>query len=131
MRPAMDKSAPKAIHLKDYAPPPYLIDTVDLAFDLGEEVTEVRSRLEMRVNPSRVPDQAAAPLVLDGQDMRLVSIAIDGRPLEATEYAVGPESLTIFNPPPSFTLEVVTELKPQENTSLEGLYRTSGNFCTQ
>ena len=63
--------------------------------------------------------------------MRLVSLAIDGRPLEAAEYAVGPESLTIFNPPPSFTLEVVTELKPQENTSLEGLYRTSGNFCTQ
>ena len=63
--------------------------------------------------------------------MRLVSLAIDGRPLEAAEYAVGPESLTIFNPPASFTLEVVTELKPQENTSLEGLYRTSGNFCTQ
>ena len=127
----MDKSAPKAIHLKDYTPPPYLIDTVDLAFDLGEEVTQVRSRLELRANPSRAGDQGTAALVLDGQDMRLVSIAIDGRPLEAAEYAVGPESLTIFNPPPSFTLEVVTELKPQENTSLEGLYRTSGNFCTQ
>jgi len=126
----MDKSAPKAIHLKDYTPPPYLIDTVDLAFDLGEEVTRVRSRLDLRSNPSRVQDRAA-PLVLDGQDMRLVSVAIDGRALETAEYDVGPESLTIFNPPSSFTLEVVTELKPQENTSLEGLYRTSGNFCTQ
>ena len=54
--------------------------------------------------------------------MRLVSIAIDGRPLEGAEYAVGPDMLTIFNPPSSFTLEVVTELKPQENTALKGLY---------
>ena len=127
----MDKSAPKAIHLKDYAPPPYLINSVDLAFDLGEEVTRVRSSLTMRANPARVPDQAAVPLVLDGQDLKLVSLAIDGRVLDASEYAVGVESLTIFDPPASFTLEVETELKPQENTSLEGLYRTSGNFCTQ
>src|SRR5687767_4440355 len=102
----MDKSVPKAIHLKDYAPPPYLIDMVDLAFDLGEEVTQVRSRLDLRANPSRAEDQGAAALVLDGQGMRLVSIAIDGRSLEAAEYAVGPESLTIFNPPIAFTLEV-------------------------
>jgi aminopeptidase N len=127
----MDKSAPKAIHLKDYAPPPYLIDSVDLAFDLGEEVTRVRSSLTMRANPSRNPEQAAVPLVLDGQDLKLVSLAIDGRVLDASEYAVGRESLTIFDPPASFTLGVETELKPQENTSLEGLYRTSGNFCTQ
>jgi aminopeptidase N len=127
----MDKSAPKAIHLKNYAPPPYLIDTVDLVFDLGEDVTQVRSTLALRANPDSDQTGTGAPLVLDGQDMRLVSVAIDGRPLEPADYAVGPDSLTIFNPPPSFTLEVVTELKPQENTSLEGLYRTSGNFCTQ
>ncbi|UEM20493.1 aminopeptidase N [Skermanella mucosa] len=125
----MDKSTPQAIHLKDYAPPPYLIDTVDLAFDLGEEVTRVRSTLALRANPDAA--SPAGPLVLDGQDMRLVSVALDGRTLDPSEYSVGPESLTIPNPPDSFSLEVVTELKPQENTSLSGLYRTSGNFCTQ
>src|SRR5688500_3763175 len=116
-RPVMDKSAPKAIHLKDYTPPPYLIDTVDLALDLSEEVTQVRSRLELRARtcqgrPRREGEQGPAAPVLHGHDMPLVSIAIDGRPLEAAEYAVGPESLTIFNPPPAFKLEVVTELKP-------------------
>ena len=69
--------------------------------------------------------------MLDGQDMRLVSVAIDGRPLEAAEYSVGPANLTIFNPPADFTLEVVTELKPQDNTALEGLYMSGGSFCTQ
>ncbi|UEM04022.1 aminopeptidase N [Skermanella rosea] len=125
----MDKSTPQAIHLKDYAPPPYLIDTVDLAFDLGEEVTRVRSRLAIRANPNAA--SPAGTLVLDGQDMRLVSVALDGRTLDPPEYSVGPESLTIPGPPEAFSLEVVTELKPQENTSLSGLYRTSGNFCTQ
>src|SRR3954451_16022320 len=109
----MDKSAPKAIHLKDYTPPPYRINTVDLVFDLGEDVTRVRSNLALRANPDSDQtdsDQtgAGAPLVLDGQDMRLVSVTIDGRPLEPADYAVGPDTLTIFNPPPSFTLEVVT-----------------------
>lgn len=125
----MDKSTPQAIHLKDYAPPPYLIDTVDLAFDLGEEVTQVRSTLALRANPDAA--SPAGALVLDGQDMRLISVALDGRTLDPSEYSVGPESLTIPGPPESFSLEVVTELKPQENTSLSGLYRTSGNFCTQ
>ncbi|WP_158047365.1 aminopeptidase N [Skermanella pratensis] len=125
----MDKSTPQAIHLKDYAPPPYLIDTVDLAFDLGEEVTRVRSALALRANPDAA--SPAGALVLDGQDMRLVSVALDGRTLDPSEYSFGPESLTIPDPPESFSLEVVTELKPQENTSLSGLYRTSGNFCTQ
>ncbi|EWY37893.1 aminopeptidase N [Skermanella stibiiresistens SB22] len=129
----MDKNAPQAIHLKDYAPPPYLIDTVDLAFDLGEDVTRVQSKLAMRSNPALAPASATGggPLVLDGQDMRLVSVALDGRALDPSEYSVGPDSLTLPNPPADFILEIVTELRPQENTSLSGLYRTSGNFCTQ
>jgi aminopeptidase N len=60
MRPVMDKSAPKAIHLKDYAPPPYLIDSVDLAFDLGEEVTRVKSSLNV------IKLAGARPLVVPG-----------------------------------------------------------------
>ena len=80
----MDKSAPKAIHLKDYAPPPYLIDTVDLTFDLGEEVTRVKSSLAVRANPACLPD-SPPPLVLDGQDLKLVSLAIDPRLRDARE----------------------------------------------
>jgi aminopeptidase N len=130
----MDKGAPRAIHLKDYTPPPYLIDTVDLTVELGEETTRVRSLLAMRPNPAAQAAQGAAghPLVLDGQDMRLVLVALDGKGLGPDDYAVEPDSLTIAQVPDRpFTLEIVTELRPQDNTSLEGLYKSSGNFCTQ
>src|SRR3954469_22739873 len=71
----MDQGAPRAIHLKDYAPPPYRIETVELTVDLGEEVTTVRSRLGLAANPGRGAG-APPPLVLDGQDLHLVSVAI-------------------------------------------------------
>jgi aminopeptidase N len=125
----MDTGAPNAVYLKDYIPPAYRIDAIDLHVDLGEEVTRVRSRLNVAANHDRTG--GVRPLVLDGQDMRLISVAIDGRPLGPDDYVVEPEKLSIADPPEVFTLEVVTELKPQENTSLEGLYKSSANFCTQ
>lgn len=126
----MDKGAPKAIQLKDYAPPPFLIDRVELRFELGEGTTRVRSRLEMRPNPgARGP---RGPLALDGQQLALLSIALDGRPLPPDAYAVEPERLVVHDVPARpFSLETEVEIRPEENTSLEGLYKSSGNFCTQ
>ncbi|GAA4258362.1 aminopeptidase N [Azospirillum formosense] len=126
----MDKGTPKAIRLQDYRPPAHLIDTVDLFFDLGEEVTTVRAQLGLRRNPAR-DDAAALPLTLDGQRLELVSVALNGQPLGDADYTVTPDHLTVHSVPETFTLESVVRIKPQENTALEGLYKSSGNFCTQ
>ncbi|AWK89199.1 aminopeptidase N [Azospirillum thermophilum] len=126
----MDKGTPKAIRLQDYRPPAHLIDTVDLQFELGEEVTTVRSTLGIRRNPDR-PDAAGLPLTLDGQRLDLVSVALDGTPVAPDRYTVTADHLTVDQVPECFSLETVVRIKPQENTALEGLYKSSGNFCTQ
>ena len=136
---AMDKGTakvtPKAIHLKDYRPPAHLIDTVDLHFDLREDATIVRATLAIRRNPARddlARDGGEAPaLVLDGERMDLVSVALDGEALPPERYTADAAHLTIPRVPDSFTLETVVRIKPQENTALQGLYKSSGNFCTQ
>ncbi len=128
---------PKTIYLQDYQAPAFLIDETNLRFELGETSTQVSSQLVMRRNPAHA-EHRNAPLVLDGQDMECVSVSIDGRPLAADEYSVGDETLTIHQLPPSvdengssFVFECVTKIKPQENTSLEGLYKSKKMFCTQ
>ena len=126
----MAKQSPKTVYLKDYRPPDYLIERVDLRFELDEASTRVRSRLAIVRN--HLPDAGGPrPLVLDGQQLELLALRLEGRDLSARDYSVGAEHLTISKVPETFELEVVTRLYPQDNTSLEGLYRSSGNFCTQ
>ena len=119
--------APKAIFLKDYRAPDYLINTVDLHFDLFEDYARVTSRLAMVSNAA----SSALPLVLHGERLALVSVRLNGQVLSAEAYQVDAESLTIGSVPAVFTLEIVTEIKPQENKALEGLYKSGGHFCTQ
>jgi aminopeptidase N len=119
---------PREIFLKDYKKPDYYFETVDLKFSLGEEKTIVSSKIAVfpRVEGS------APPLVLDGQDMTLVSVQINGKALKEEDYHLDARHLTIKSPPSGkYDLEIVTEILPQKNTSLEGLYKSSGNFCTQ
>ena len=71
------------------------------------------------------------PLRLDGHRLTLTGLALDGTPLSSDRYTLDKESLTISAVPAAFTLEVTTEIRPQDNTFLEGLYRSSGMFCTQ
>jgi aminopeptidase N len=122
----MKTDTPKTIYRKDYTPPGYRIETVDLDVTLGEETTRVRSRLALRATAVD-----AGPLVLDGEDMTLVSIRLDGAPLAEDAYTLAEKTLTIHAPPRKFTLETEADLRPQDNTALEGLYKSSGNFCTQ
>ena len=126
----MSKSAlkPATIHLKDYKAPEFLIDTIDLTFELGEEETIVTSRLALQRS-----DPAAETLRLNGEHLELLSIAKDGEPLDKAGYDLTDKHLTlpVATGEESFTLEIKTRLKPQENTALEGLYKSSGNFCTQ
>ncbi|TXG50537.1 hypothetical protein EZV62_023061 [Acer yangbiense] len=120
--------APKEIFLKDYKMPDYYFDTVDLKFSLGEEKTIVSSKITV------VPrvEGSSSPLVLNGSDLKLVSIKVNNKELKEEDYKVDARHLTLSSPPSgTFTLEIVTEIYPQKNTSLEGLYKSSGNFCTQ
>ena len=125
----MKKAQPRAIHLKDYTPPIYRIDTVKLTFDLGEEATLVRSVLAVRKNPEAAADDNT--LVLNGEGLELESLALDGRDLNDNEYGLNSESLIVPGVPDRFELAIVTRIRPQNNTQLEGLYKSSGNFCTQ
>jgi aminopeptidase N len=117
------------IYREDYTPPDYLVDTIELRFELGEETTKVHSRMAMRANPAIAP--GTRPLRLDGHRATLLGLMLDGIPLPTDRYTVDGESLTIPEVPSTFTLEVTTEIRPQDNTYLEGLYRSAGMFCTQ
>src|ERR1700722_13499667 len=92
-----DLTAPKAIRLADYRAPDFLIDTVDLAFDLGEQATQVKSRLAVRRNPASL--ERNAPLRLDGEDLTLVSLALDGEVLGTNRYRLVPEGLALADVP--------------------------------
>jgi aminopeptidase N len=121
-------TAPQPIFRKDYRRPDFTIDRVDLRFELGEEITTVHATLAVR----RADDTpAGAPLVLDGENLELVRVALDGRELPPTAYSVGPASLTIPDPGAAFELRTEVRIRPQDNLELSGLYRSSGNFCTQ
>ncbi len=117
------------IYRKDYTPPDFLVDTIDLLFELGEETTRVHSKLAVRANPAAGP--GTKPLRLDGQRCVLIKLTLDGADLPGDKYTIDGEGLTIPEVPSAFSLEVTTELRPQDNTFLEGLYRSGGMFCTQ
>ncbi|MBW1645425.1 MAG: aminopeptidase N [Deltaproteobacteria bacterium] len=117
------------IYLRDYRPPAFLVDRVELEVRLAPLGTRVAARLSVRRHPAAGP--AAADLVLAGRELRLQSVALDGRRLAADRFRVDQESLTVFAVPASFSLETVVEVDPRDNTSLEGLYLSRGNYCTQ
>ena len=125
----MRAGQPQAIYLKDYQSPAFLVDHVDLRFELFEDGARVHSVLSLRRNPERA--DSALPLLLDGDGLQLESLALDGQPLAADAYELDAERLRVPNVPDAFELQVVTWIKPQENTRLEGLYKSSGMFCTQ
>ena len=120
----MTTDQPKTIRLADYRAPDYRINTVTLDFDLGEETTRIKARLE-------VEGVGGKPLVLDGDELKLISLALDGRVLGAGDYSLNTTSLTIPSPPAAFTLDIETEIRPRANSKLDGLYVSGGVFCTQ
>ena len=124
----MDHAAPQAILLQDYQPPPYLVDTVDLRFELDPEATLVSARLAVRRNPAQ---PGAATMTLDGRDIELVALKVNGNPLRAGDYVQGGEAITLRDLGASATVEVVTRIRPAKNLSFMGLYCSNGNFFTQ
>lgn len=116
-------------HLEDYRPTPYALVQTYLTFQLSPDKTKVISRVFVKPHENIAK---GAPLVLQGDELKLVSLMIDNAPLSQNAYAVSPDKLEIFAPPTEpFTLEVVTEINPEKNRQLMGLYRSNGVFCTQ
>ncbi len=119
----------QTIYLKDYAPTPYRIVSVDLDFRILEQSTRVRAQLTIEPRTETAP---GTPLVLDGDDLKLETIAIDGAPLVLSAYLADANSLTLVEPPNRrFVLDTEVMLAPETNTKLMGLYRSSGTWCTQ
>lgn len=122
----MKNSAPQAVKLSEYKAPEFLVSEIELKFDLHEDHTIVDSRLKMKNSTG------ASALVLDGEKLELRYVKLAGKELKAGEFEVSETSLTIANAPKGeFTLEIGTKIKPQENLTLEGLYKSKGMFCTQ
>jgi len=120
---------PRVHYRKDYAPTPFLIDAVELEFYLEDEDTLVRAKLSVRRNPA--PGAQGADLVLDGEELRHVSLKLDGELLPADRYTVEEGSLILPSPPDDFLLETEVRIDPRGNTALSGLYKTGTTFCTQ
>ena len=151
----MKDAQPNTVYLKDYQAPNFLIDTTELKFELHEDYSLVKSRLEFRRNPAQTqesslaggspedlspedlspedlsPEEQGKSLQLHGQELILERILLDGVELNSQDYLLDAESLTIHQVPDSFVLECHCKIKPQENTSLEGLYKSKKMFCTQ
>jgi aminopeptidase N len=120
---------PQPVRLADYRPPDYLVDQVELEFRLEPASTEVRARLVMRRNPAAGED--IRPLMLDGQELELVDLRLDGEALGRNRYEIEGERLAVHDLPATFTLESKVRIRPERNTALEGLYVSNGVFCTQ
>ena len=118
----------RPIRLQDYRPPDWLIETVDLDVSLHPTATTVRAKLKLKPNSAGTP----APLVLDGEELKLKSLTLDGKPLPAENFVATPDKLTIAQPPNRpFELEIETIVDPTNNTQLMGLYRAGATYCTQ
>ena len=117
----------QAIYLKDYTVPSHVVDGLHLTFDLHAEATRVSSRIEMRRNG----ESGEKDLILNGEELKLLSVKMDGRTLEEGDYALGESTLIIKETPESFVLEIEVENNPKANTALDGLYMSGDLFCTQ
>ncbi|MDN3524195.1 aminopeptidase N [Halomonas sabkhae] len=121
-------SQPQAIHLSDYLPPAYRVRHTELTFDLDPAATRVKARLHLERHPER---EAGAALELDGEQLTLESVAIDGQSLGADEYQLTEQGLRIEGVPSRCQLDTEVTIAPEANTALEGLYQSGGMFCTQ
>ena len=125
----LSEANPQTIYLADYRPPPYLIRRTELTFELDDATTLVKSRLTISANYDR--QKGVLPLILDGQELALKRICLNGDLLEADLYNVDDNHLIITTPPAEMVLEIENTIHPDQNTALEGLYKSGHKLCTQ
>ena len=117
-------TAQQTTKLADYTPLNFNIESVYLDFDLSPKATRVKSCL-------KITRSAAGPLALDGDEIELKSVSVNGKSLKRSEYRLTQSQLILDNLPDSFTLEIETVCNPATNSTLMGLYVSGGRFCTQ
>jgi aminopeptidase N len=122
----MRTETPQPIRLSEYRPPAFLVDEVELRFDLQPNTTRVKAQLSVRRN-----GEHKEPLVFNGERLKPISVAVNGRVLGEGEHTIDGEFLTIPDVPDTFSLETEVEIDPENNKALEGLYMSGGRFCTQ
>jgi len=120
---------PPPVLLADYQPPQWLVDTVELRIELDPIATRVECTMQVRRNPALAESSAA--LQLDGDELQLISVAVDGDPMTPQDYELQPTLLSIPLVGDEAEVRLVTEINPAANTALEGLYRSGDMFCTQ
>ena len=125
----MTQCTSETVYLADYAVPPFLIDYVNLHFDLSASHTRVKTLMAFRRNPAC--QNQKSPLFLHGVDLNLQALKMDGNYVPKHAFCVDAKGLTLSSAPDAFLLEVTVLIRPQDNTVLEGLYRSGGMFCTQ
>jgi len=124
----MDHPAPQTVLLKDYTPPAYLVDTVELRFDLDFEATLVTSNFKVRRNPAHL---GASVMPLDGRELELVAVQVNDRMLGSGDFEHTNEALTLRDLGIGATIAITTRIRPAKNLSFMGLYCSGGNFFTQ
>ena len=115
----MKDGHPKLIRLDDYESPGFTTDKTELKFDIKDGSTRVTSQLKIR----RIR-KGESEIFLNGEEIDLVSVSLDGRLLKDNEYALVPGGMTIFGLEETHTLSIVTDIVPEKNMALEGLYRS-------
>ncbi len=123
----MRTDTPQTIYRKDYTPPSYLVETVEIGFDLELDLTIVANRMTLRRNPA----SKSSDIVLNGEGLKLIKLRMNGKVLKRSEYKLSKDHLTIANAPQEAVLEIETHIEPSKNTSLSGLYTSNKNFFTQ
>jgi aminopeptidase N len=121
-------SVAPTIYLKDYQPADFLVEDVHLDFTLQADDTRVVATVRYHRQAHAKTD---APLVLHGNDLILLAVQLNGQTLNRADYLQDAEHLTLHSVPDDFTLTITTRIAPQQNTALEGLYRSAGMYCTQ
>lgn len=122
----IQEDRPHAKYLKDYKKPDFEILSVYLTFELDDTHTRVTNVMEIK----RIENNQA-PLFLNGERLKLISVEINGKALTNQEYQLDDKSLTLLNVPNEFTLKTLVEINPEANTYLDGLYKSKGMLCTQ
>ncbi|MGB1694037.1 MAG: aminopeptidase N, partial [bacterium] len=125
----MKEERARTIYRKNYTPPNYRVTEIGLEFKLYENETIVQSKLKIESLEKDLVKPKS--LVLDGEQLELLEIKLDGTTLQSQQYQIETSSLTIPSVPESFDLEIKVRIHPEKNTSLEGLYRSGTMFCTQ
>ncbi|WP_033067453.1 aminopeptidase N [Thalassospira australica] len=121
---------PQVIRREDYKEPDFIVEKVELVFDLDREVTNVKSRLFMAANPVRGTGKGDE-VFLHGEEMKLLSVTLDDTRLASSDFNVDHEGLRFTAPGSTFVAELETQISPANNTRLEGLYVSQSAFCTQ